>query len=128
MSNNLELFQLHSLAVDKQWQSICRILLSALDSNDADGRESLQNHLTKCEGVQSWTPLMLSCACAPPEVIFLFLKCCPISCTISDRSGSFPIHFVCSYRRGTGEDLPDVRRRRYGTNRCNQRITRSKEQ
>jgi len=47
---------------------------------------------------------MLSCARAPPETIQLLLKMCPDSVKIADRSGTYPLHFVCSWKVGAAAE------------------------
>ncbi len=69
-----------------------------IQSNKSNNSTSLLlKELQNGQGPHSWTPLMLSCARAPPHVIELILKCSPESANISDKSGTFPLHFVCSW-------------------------------
>lgn len=47
---------------------------------------------------------MLSCARAPPDIIQLLLSSCPESVKTADRSGTYPLHFVCSWKAGAEEE------------------------
>jgi len=90
---------LHILAEHAEWDQLASRLqqLLILSTEDEQNQELMQKHLRSGEGAHSWTPLMLSCARAPPHVIELLLKCSKESANIPDRSGMFPLHFVCSY-------------------------------
>lgn len=42
---------------------------------------------------------MVACVHAPPMVLSLLTRVCPQACSIPDRSGSLPLHFVSCWRR-----------------------------
>ena len=59
--------------------------ISSGDTNNHNEElDLLQKQLQTGEGSHSWTPLMFSCARAPPHVIETLLKCCPESAQCSD--------------------------------------------
>lgn len=91
---------LHVLSERSEWNQLAQYLRT-VDKSDDDG--SMSKQLTTCEGPNAWTPLMLSCARAPPDIIQLLLERCPESVNIADRSGTYPLHFVCSWKVGEDE-------------------------
>jgi serine/threonine protein kinase len=71
-------------------------------SNNVLSHEQIQSYkqqLISREGPNQWTPLMIACVRAPPMVLSLIARVCPQACSIPDRSGSLPLHFVSCWRR-----------------------------
>lgn len=87
---------LHMLAERAEWNQLAQYLHTLQSSSD----DSIAKLLLTCEGPHAWTPLMLSCARAPPDIIQLLLASCPESVKTADRSGTCPLHFVCSWKAG----------------------------
>ena len=91
---------LHKLAESAEWDQLAQYLHTLQSSSD----NSIVKLLLTCEGPHAWTPLMLSCARAPPDIIQLLLASCPQSVKTADRSGTYPLHFVCSWKAGVEEE------------------------
>jgi ankyrin repeat protein len=62
-------------------------------------KSAIENALLKREGPLDWTPLMISCAKAPVDIVALICKAQTKACLIPDKSGSLPIHFCSTFRR-----------------------------
>eukprot|EP00985_Skeletonema_marinoi_P030905 scaffold34660_cov73-Skeletonema_marinoi.AAC.1 len=50
---------------------------------------------------------MVACVHAPPVVLSLLTRVCPQACSIPDRSGSLPLHFVSCWRRSKMMEMED---------------------
>ena len=100
---------LHVLCEEAKWGEVKQIVLSVVSpeknnndcGDDSDwNQERLSEALLQQEGPHEWTPLMLSCVRAPLDVIAMLCHAQPKACLIPDKSGSLPIHFCASWRRG----------------------------
>ena len=69
--------------------------------------QSYKQQLISREGPNKWTPLMIACVRAPPMVLSLLTRVCPQACSIPDRSGSLPLHFVSCWRRSKMMEMDD---------------------
>ena len=105
---------LHVLCEEAKWGEVKQIVLSVVSpeknnndcGDDSDwNQERLSEALLQQEGPHEWTPLMLSCVRAPLDVIAMLCHAQPKACLIPDKSGSLPIHFCASWRRGPFVDV-----------------------
>lgn len=71
---------------------------------------SIKQQLISRVGPNRWTPLMVACVKAPPSVISLLVKVCPKACSIPDKTGSLPLHFVSCWRRTQVEASGDSKK------------------
>ena len=91
---------LHILADRAEWNQLEQYLQTLQTSS-----ESAHKLLLTCEGAHGLTPLMISCARgAPPNIIRALLQSCPHSVRVADMSGSYPLHFFCTWKVGVGEE------------------------
>lgn len=84
--------------------------LSAPAPSDGLTYEQIQSYkeqLVSREGPNQWTPLMIACVRAPPIILSLLTRACPEACSIPDRSGSLPLHFVSCWRRSKMMEVID---------------------
>lgn len=85
-------------------------LPSPSPSSDVLSHEQIQSYkqqLISREGPNQWTPLMIACVRAPPVVLSLITQVCPQACSVPDRSGSLPLHFVSCWRRSKMMEMDD---------------------
>ena len=103
---------LHRLCEEGSWSEVKNLiefvekpeLHPSHDCKDWN-RQRLQETLLTQEGPLGWTPLMISCGRAPLDVIALICKAQPRACLVPDSSGSLPVHFCSSFRRGPFVEL-----------------------
>jgi len=111
-SDSTQISSPHSRNTDPngEYSSALDISISPTRSDHEKYAESikcLQDQLVSRESPNRWTPLMISCMYAPPQVISLLTKVSPDSCAIPDRSGSLPLHFGCWRHATLSEHLKE---------------------
>ena len=103
---------LHRLCEEGKWGEVKSIIqfvgkqeLSPSHEYKDWNRQLLQEALLTPEGPLGWTPLMISCGRAPLDVIALICNAQPRACLVPDTSGSLPVHFCSTFRRGPFVEL-----------------------
>ena len=94
---------LHALCEEGKWAEVKSLVQSVENPQDPYkdwNKPKLQNALLTQEGPHEWTPLMISCGRAPLDVIALICHAQPRACLLPDKSGSLPVHFCATFRRG----------------------------
>lgn len=98
---------LHRLCEEGKWGDVKNLIQSVGNPSECQSPEyhdwsklRLQETLLAQDGPLGWTPLMISCGRAPLDVVALICHAQPRACLVPDKSGSLPVHFCCSFRRG----------------------------
>lgn len=99
---------LHALCEEGKWSEVKLLVQGVLQPREYPPSESykdwtvakLKKSLMTREGPHEWTPLMISCVRAPLDVIALICHAQPRACLLPDKSGSLPVHFSATFRRG----------------------------